>query len=134
MDWYYNRIDPSSVDISDEFRESLSNFAELLIGVEESISIRRYYRVGDEMRAQYAPGDGSITLKNSFPFPRIGNFGQCDNFKAMRFFEQSETVCNQPVNLLTDCTANSLSFLNVQLYELLELFVDNERTNNKVKV
>lgn len=52
----------------------------------------------------------------------------------MRFLEQSESICNQLVNLQTDCRADSLSFLNVQLYELLELFVDNERTNNKVKV
>jgi len=51
MDWYYNRMDPASVDISDEFRESMSSFRDLLKGVEESISIRRYYRVGDEMRA-----------------------------------------------------------------------------------
>lgn len=52
----------------------------------------------------------------------------------MRFLEKSSTSCNQQVVPQVDCAADSLSFFNTKLYEILELYIDNGSSGDKVSI
>jgi hypothetical protein len=87
------------------------------------------------MTASYTPdGDGQEKLTGNFPFPRAGNYGQCDNFKAMAFMEQTSNSCIQHVDPEADCGADSLSFINKKLYDKLTPHASHGSTSGTVQM
>ena len=86
MDRYYNR--PSQDDIRTTYwsdnEDRKSDFSELLTTSTTDFQLAEDYILGQAMQATV--GDDDLKIYGGIlPLPRAGNYGACDNFKAMRF-------------------------------------------------